>query len=249
MLFIILWTAGRLYREAVVSEAVFSEIGTVVGEEGARQLMATLERLHIQEPGWWATGIALGTLVITASTVLLSAQQAMNRIFGVKPADSIGVTLWRMLRDRVLSVAMLVTIAFILTVSLVLDALVRAAGRFLAAGLGAWASWLTCFDSMLLNLAALALLFALLFRYLPDEPLRWRDTWFGALLTAGLFAVGQFLIGFFIGRSEVADLYDAAGSILVLMLWVYYASTIFLFGAVVTSTRADMQDRRRVVVT
>ena len=83
-------------------------------------------------------------------------------------------------------------------------------------------------------------LFALLFRYLPDVRLRWRDIWFGALLTAGMNTAGQSLIGFLIGSSEAADLYDAAGSVLVLMLWVYYASAIFLFGATFTATRAKL---------
>jgi membrane protein len=96
------------------------------------------------------------------------------------------------------------------------------------------------FDSILLDLAATTGLFAMFFRYLPEVTLKWKDTWFGALVTMGLFTAGKSLIGLIIGNSEVADLYDAAGSVLVVMLWVYYASAIFLFGASFTFSRAKL---------
>ena len=240
MLLIILWVTGFFYKEVMVREAVFSEIGALVGEEGARQLLVTLEGLDIQKPTWWATAVAAVTLLFTASTVLVSGQNALNRIFGVKAADSGGLGLAKMLFDRLVSFAMLVTFAFILSVSLIAKALIRLFGTFLSKWSGELSSWLTVFDSALLNYGAMTLLFVLLFRYLPDVQMKWRDTFFGGLLTAGLFALGKSLIGFLIGKSEVANLYDAAGSILVLMLWVYYASAIFLFGATLTWTRAGL---------
>jgi membrane protein len=243
MLLIILWTAGRVYREAAVREAVFAEIGAMVGEEGARQLMATIEGLDIQEPTWWATAAAVGAMLVTASTVLVTTQSALNRIFEVEPADTAGMGVWRMLRGRLVSFAMLVTVSFLLTVSLVVDALITAVDLFLARWIGGLSNLLMVVDSMLLDLAAMTVLFALLFRYLPDLRLEWRDIWFGALMTACWFMLGEYLIGFLIGSSEAADLYDAAGSVLVLMLWVYYASAIFLFGATFTATRAGLQRR------
>ena len=244
MLLIILWVTGFFFEEVLVQEAVFSEIGALVGEEGARQLLVTLEGLDIQKPTWWATAVAAVTLLFTASTVLVSGQNALNRIFGVKAADSGGLGLSKMLFDRLVSFAMLVTFAFILSVSLIAKALIRLFGTFLSKWSGELSSWLTVFDSALLNYGAMTLLFVLLFRYLPDVQMKWRDTFFGGLLTAGLFALGKSLIGFLIGNSEVANLYDAAGSILVLMLWVYYASAIFLFGATFTWTRADLLARK-----
>ena len=244
MLLIILWVTGIFFEEVLVQEAVFSEIGALVGEEGARQLLVTLEGFDIQKPTWWATAVAAVTLLFTASTVLVSGQNALNRIFGVKAADSGGLGLSKMLFDRLVSFAMLVTVAFILSVSLIAKALIRLFGTFLSKWSGELSSWLTVFDSALLNYGAMTLLFVLLFRYLPDVQMKWRDTFFGGLLTAGLFALGKSLIGSLIGNSEVANLYDAAGSILVLMLWVYYASAIFLFGATFTWTRADLLARK-----
>ena len=149
-----------------------------------------------------------------------------------------------MLFDRLVSFAMLVTFAFILSVSLVGSTLIRLFGTFVSEWSEGLSFWLTVFDSALLNYGAMTLVFVLLFRYLPDVQMKWKDTFFGGLLTAGLFALGKSLIGFLIGRSEVADLYDAAGSVLVLMLWVYYASAIFLFGATFTWTRADILARK-----
>jgi membrane protein len=244
MLLIIFWITGVFYKDVLVREAVFSEMGALVGEEGARQLLDALEGLDVHKPTWWATAIAAVTLLFTASTVLVSGQKALNRLFGVKPADSGGSGLWKMFFDRFVSFAMLVTFAFILTVSLVVNGLIRLLGTFLSEWSGGLFSWLTVIDSALMNYGALTLVFVLLLRYLPDVRMKWRDSLFGGLLTAALFALGESLIGFLIGNSRAADLYDAAGSILVLMLWVYYASAIFLFGATLTWTRADLLARK-----
>jgi len=240
MLLVILWIADGFQKEVAVSKAVFAEIGALVGEEGARQLMVTMERLETQEPTWWATALGIGALLFTATTVFITLQNALNRIFGAKAAKTSGLGIWKLLRDRFVSFAMLITISLILTVSLVMDALIAALGRFLGQWIGDLSAIVVAFDSVLLDLGAITVLFALVFRYLPEVTLKWRDVWFGALLTAGLFVGGKNVIAFVIGNSEVADLYDVAGSLLVLMLWVYYASAIVLFGAIVTSTRARL---------
>ncbi|MGB5392459.1 MAG: YihY/virulence factor BrkB family protein [Thermoanaerobaculia bacterium] len=242
MLLIVLWAAGVFYEEALVREAVFSKFGGLVGEEGARQVMATLERIEFRRPGWWATAVAAITLLLTAFTVMVSGQKALNRIFRVESDQPANLGLWRFVRDRVVSFAMLVTLAFILSVSLILGTLVNHLGTWLGNWIGPLSGWVTALDSALLDLGAMTLLFAMLFRYLPDIQLPWKETWLGALLTAALFAVGKSLIGLLIGRSEIASLYDAAGSVLVLMLWVYYAAAIFLFGASITAVRAEMSE-------
>ena len=240
ILLIVIWTAGQLNRDVAAREAVFSEIGELVGEDGAHELMATVEGLEIREPTWWAKIVAVGALLSSASLVLVTMRNALNRVFGVEPSASRGLGIWRKVWERLVSVAMLASISFILSVSLVVSALVAAFGTFLEQQIGRLSTLVTAFDYFLLDLGTMTILFALLFRYLPDVRSRWRDVWFGAFVTAGLFAVGENLIGFSIGRSAAADLYDAAGSILVLMLWVYYASVIFLFGGAFTAVRAEL---------
>jgi membrane protein len=240
ILLIILWTAARFYREVAVQEALFTEIGDLVGHEGAQQLMATVEGLDIQEPTWWATAVGVGVLIFTATTVLVTMQNVLNRIFEVKPAEAEGLELWEILRDRLISFTMLATMTFILLVSLVVDTLITALGKFVTEWIGSVATYVVAFDSILLDLAGTTVLFAMFFRYLPDVKLTWRDTWLGAVVTTVLFTAGKYLIGFFIGNSSAANLYEAAGSLLVLMLWVYYASAIFLFGATFTFVRAKL---------
>ena len=242
MLFIVLWTAGRFYRDAAVREAIFNEIGALVGDEGAQQLSATLEGLDIQEPTWWATVVGVGVLLFTATTVLVTLHNTLNRIFKVSTAQTVGMGLWKMVLDRFVSLSLVVTIAFVLLVSLMVDGMITAFGMVAVQWGGEWATFMVKLDSMLLDLGATAILFTLFFRYLPDIRLAWKDIWFGALLTAGLFTGGKYLIGAVIGSSTAADLYEAAGSVLVLMLWIYYASAIFLFGATFTFTRAQLMN-------
>ena len=166
-------------------------------------------------------------------------------IFEVKPAEHTkGFGILKMLRDRAISFALLVSMAFILLVSLVVDALVTTFGKYLSDLVGDVSAMTVLITSILLPLAIITLLFALMFKFLPDAKLAWRDTWFGALVTALLFSFGKFLIGFYIGNSSAASLYDAAGSILVVMLWVYYASAILLFGATFTFVRAKKLNGR-----
>ena len=242
MLFIVLWTAGRFYRDAAVREAIFNEIGALVGDEGAQQLSATLKGLDIQEPTWWATVVGIGVLLFTATTVLVTLHNTLNRIFKVSTAQTVGMGLWKMVWDRFVSLSLVVTIAFVLLVSLMVDGMITAFGMVAVQWGGEWATFMVKLDSMLLDLGATAILFTLFFRYLPDIRLAWKDIWFGALLTAGLFTGGKYLIGAVIGSSTAADLYEAAGSVLVLMLWIYYASAIFLFGATFTFTRAQLMN-------
>jgi membrane protein len=240
MLFIVLWTAGRFYRDVAVREAIFNEIGALVGDEGAQQLSATLEGLNIQEPTWWATVVGVGVLLFTATTVLVTLHNTLNRIFKVGTAQTAGAGIWKMIRDRFVSLSLVVTIAFILLVSLMVDAMITAFGAVAVRYGGEWATVMVKFDSMLLDLAATTTLFALLLRYLPDIRLAWKEIWHGAFLTAVLFSGGKYFIAAFIGSSTTANLYEAAGSVLVLMLWIYYASAIFLFGATFTFTRAQV---------
>jgi len=245
ILMIILWTAARFYREVAVREAIFSEIAGLVGKKGAGQLSATIEGLNIHAPTWWATLAGIGLLLVTATTVLVTMQTALNRLFEVEATDEEGLGIWKMLYGRLVSTAMLGTISFILLVSLVADTLLSALAGFVSPWIGEWETYVIGFDAMLLRVAASTALFVMILRYLPDIRLRWRDICFGALVTTGLFAAGKNLIGLLIGNSSTAGLYEAAGSVLVLMLWVYYGSAVFLFGASFTFTRAKLLQEAR----
>ncbi len=244
MLLIILRIATQFYNEEEVKAAIFGQIADLVGQDGAQQLVNTINKLNIFEPTWWATAVGAAVLLFTATTVFVTMQNALNAIFSVKPVETKAFGLLKMLRDRFVSFTLLVSIAFILLVSLLVDALLTAFGHRLQEWIGDISTLMVFVTSVALPLAVITLLFALLFKFLPDARLRWGDTWFGAFVTAILFELGKYLIGFYIGNSETASLYDAAGSVLVVMIWVYYASAIFLFGATFTYVRARELNRK-----
>jgi len=244
MLLIVLWIAAQFYDELSVRAAVSSEIVKLVGEQGAQLVMATLERLNIQQPTWWATVAGGGVLLFFATSVFNALRTAFNKINRVKRIRSVEQGIWLLFRIRFIAFGLLVSVSFILLVSLVLGVMITATDKYLAGWIGVLAIYLVSFDALFIDLLTSATLFALYFRYLPDIRLKWRDIWFGALLTAGLQVVGKYLIGLVVSNSEVADLYDAAGSILLMMLWVYCAMAIFLFGATFTFTRARLLNNK-----
>jgi len=245
MLLIVLWTSARFYDEVAVREAIFAKIGGLVGHQGAGQIMATLEKLSVEQPTFWSTALGLGILLFFATSVFDAMRTALNKIANVQTSDSVMRSIWKLLRIRFIAFALLVSISFILLVSMVIHALITKISDHLVSWFGEVAEFIVAFDFILLELGTISLLFALYFRYLPDNRLRWRDIWLGAALTAGLLIMGKSLIAFFIGNSTVAGLYDAAGSILVLMLWVYYSSAILLLGATFTFTRAELLNNGR----
>ena len=245
MLLIVLWTSARFYDEVAVREAIFAKIGGLVGHQGAGQIMATLEKLSVEQPTFWSTALGLGILLFFATSVFDAMRTALNKIANVQTSDSVMRSIWKLLRIRFIAFALLVSISFILLVSMVIHALITKISDHLVSWFGEVAEFIVAFDFILLELGTISLLFALYFRYLPDNRLRWRDIWLGAALTAGLLIIGKSLIAFFIGNSTVAHLYDAAGSILVLMLWVYYSSAILLLGATFTFTRAELLNNGR----
>ena len=237
MLVIIFWIVGLWYEEIPIKDAVFDEFGKLMGQDGANQLMVTLERIVSIKPTLWSTIIGVGSLLFMVSTVFVTVKQELNRIFDVTIKRSFNKEIWRMIIDRFLSIAMLSIIALILMLSLVVSALITSFGEMMGNWIGDFSDWLLIFSMVVLNLAVLTLLFAITYRYMPDSRLKWKDTWFGAFFTAVLFISGKSLIAFSIGNSQVSNFYEAAGSILVLMLWVYYSSAIFYFGAIITQER------------
>ena len=239
MLLIIFWTSIHFYEEVAVREEIFTKIGSLVGHKGAGEIMATLEKLSVEQPTFWASVLGIGILLFFATSVFDAMRTTFNKIARCETNDLVRQSIWKLLRIRFIAFGLLVSISFILLVSMVIHALIAKTGNHLVQWFGKVAETIVAFDFILLELGTISLLFALYFRYLPDIRLKWRDIWPGATVTAGLLIMGKSLIAFFISNSTVPDLYDAAGSILVMMLWVYYSSAILLLGATFTFTRAE----------
>jgi membrane protein len=176
------------------------------------------------------------TLVIGSTAVFGELQAALNQIWDVKVAPKHGV-IGSLVRDRLLSFGVVIGIGFLLLVSLVLSAVVAAAQDWLAEGIPGL-EWLWQFVNLALSFALTTVLFVLMYKVLPDVELAWRDVFVGAAMTAMLFGIGKFVIGLYLGRASVGSYYGAAGSFVVLLVWVYYSALVCFFGAEFTHVYA-----------
>jgi membrane protein len=184
-----------------------------------------------------ATVIGLVTLLIGATAVFGELQATLNLIWAVHPAPTGGVwaSLWAVLKQRLFSLALVCALAFLLLVSLVVSAALAGAAGVLQ---GPEQALLGQVLEVAVSLAVLTGLFALLFKYVPDAQIGWRDVWLGGLVSAVLFTLGKTAIGYYIGQASVGSAYGAAGSMVVLLVWVYYSALIFFFGAEFTQAWA-----------
>lgn len=227
---------GNLDRVAGtgMEQQVISEIRHLIGEEAAQvaeEVRRQQEDGQSQSTGFFTfTGIAgLVVLIWSASGVFVQLQAALNRIWDVEAKTGLGILGW--LRGRGFSVTIVFAVLFILLASLVITAILNAAfGRAAGTGLPGYGVIVQSMN-FLITLGIYVALFALIFKYLPDVRIAWRTIWLGAAVTAGLFVLGQFLIGLYIAKARPASAYGAAGSVVILLIWVYYSSIILFFGA------------------
>lgn len=222
---------------------IISELQTIVGPEGGKAIEDMVANANQPTTGSIAAALSIVTLLFGASGVFGQLQSALNDIWNVKPKPGRG--LWGMLRDRFLSFAMVLGVAFLLLVSLVITAGLAAVGNA-ANVLPDSMAWMGQALNFAVSLLVITVLFALMFKYLPDVKIGWRDVWLGAIVTALLFAAGKFAIGLYLGHSSMTSSYGVAGSFVVLLVWTYYSAQIFFFGAELTQVYANRHGARIV---
>jgi membrane protein len=191
--------------------------------------------------GILATILAVVAILFGATGVFIQMQDALNTIWEVEPKPGQGV--WGFIRNRVLSFAMVLAIGFLLLVLLVVSALLHGIQEYLG-HLLPMPGWTVQVLDIVVSFGGITLLFALIFKYLPDVKIRWRDVWLGAAVTALLFTLGKFLLGLYLGRESAGSAYGAAGALVIIMLWAYYSSQILFFGAEFTQVYAKSYGRR-----
>lgn len=233
--------AGFVFGAEAARGEIVAQIQGLVGHEGARAVQAMLQGVAKRSDSILATIIGLVTLFLGATGVFLELQAALNGIWRVKPKPSAGVI--EILRQRLISFGLVVGVGFLLLVSLVVSAALSALQKFLGAYLPGYAILGQALN-VVVSLAVITLLFAMIYKVLPDVELAWRDVWIGGLVTAGLFSIGKLVIGLYLGTSSTASTYGAAASVIVLLLWVYYSSQIVLLGAEFTRAYVDRCGRR-----
>ena len=220
--------AGLVFGPEAVRGEITGQIRGMVGEEGARTVQGMLEGASRRESGILATAIGVVTFILTSTGAFLELQTALNNIWRVKPKEN--VNLRSFLVDRLKGFALVVGVGFLLLVSLVVSAGLAALGKYIGGLLPGWVALLQVLN-VLVSFGVITLLFAMVYKVLPDVRLQWRHVWVGAATTAGLFTLGKFLIGLYLGTTSTTSTYGAAGSVIVVLLWVYYASQIVLLGA------------------
>ena len=227
ILLIVVAIAGLAFGHDAAQVALSAQISGLMGPESADLLQTALESASSKLYGTWATVIGLVTLLVAASGVFGEMQQSLNTIWKVEPQGS---SLSRLMRARAASLGLVAALGFLLLVSLIASAAISALGNFINAYLPFGTIVLGVINAIV-SFFLISALFAAIYKVLPDRTLEWRDVAIGAVVTAALFTLGKSLIGWYIGTSAIASSYGAAGGLLVILLWVYYSSEIFLLGA------------------
>ena len=243
VLLIVITVAGLIVGENVVRDELLSQIGGLIGRDGAAAVGAILERAGKRDAGLFATILGIGGLVFAATGAFLELQSALNMIWRVRVASVPGINVNGIVKRRVRSLGLVVSVGFLLLVSLTVSSGVRIAISWMSDMVPAMQAFVTVVDQTL-SLLISSVLFGLLFRVLPDVHLRWRDVGVGAFATAVLFAIGQRLIGVYLGNSTLASPFGAAGTIVIILVWVYYSAQIVLLGAEFTRLYAEREGKR-----
>jgi membrane protein len=232
---LVLALAGVLFGHDSAQNQLFAEISNLIGKNGAQSIQSILVAANKPKASLVATIIGFVTLFIGASSVFIQLQQALNAIWNVQLKAS---GLRRFLKYRLVSLVALLGIGFLLLVSLVISAALDALGKWMSGDAPTHFIIWNIVD-FLASMGIITLLFAMIFKMLPDVRLAWRDVWVGAVITALLFTIGKFLLGLYLGRGSLSSAYGAAGSFVVVLLWVYYSAQILLFGAAFVRVYAD----------
>ena len=242
VLLLVIAIAGFFLGQDAARGEVFEQIDGLVGAEGAKAIEAMLENSQDRGSSAIATLISLSLLIFAASGVFLHLKESLNAIWNVEESMEKGGIV-NTIRSRLLSFSMIPVIGFLLLVSLAISALITGFSNIIG---GSWQDWFPLIR--LLNLAVsfgvISLLFAIIFKVLPDAEVQWSDVWVGAATTSLLFSIGKWAIGLYLGSSSIGSTYGAAGSFVVLLVWIYYSAQILFFGAEFTQVYANRYGSR-----
>lgn len=244
LLIIIIWVSDLFYGRDVVEGSVYSQIESFVGHTAALDIQETIRNATTSTGGNFATIVGLIALMFGATSVFNEIQDSINHIWRLKTKAKKGFGVLKLLFDRLLSFSMIITLGFILLVSLIING----GMDFLLDNLMVKYPQLTVVLVYVLNIVIsyfiTAFIFAAIFKVLPDAKIRWRHVWVGAFVTAFLFMAGRFLISYYLGHNRMTSAYGTAGSIIVVLMWVYYSSMILYFGAAFTHVYVKFKGQR-----
>lgn len=236
LLVIAIAVAGFVFGAEAASGTIYTQIKGLIGPAGAALIETAIKNSANKSSGLIATIISLVTLGIGATAVFIELQDSLDMIWKVKPKPSNAI--WGFIKARLISFALVVSVGFLLLVSLIVSAGLAALGEFMN-NLGTIPIPILAILNIIISLLVIITLFAMIYKILPDVELSWKDVRAGALFTAILFQLGKYLIGLYLGSSSISSTYGAAGALAVLLVWIYYSSQILFLGAIFTYVYAN----------
>lgn len=234
LIIIVIWVSDIFWGEQAVEGTVYGQIAGLVGQDAALQIQATIRNATLSPESSFATVIGLGTLILGATSIFSEIQDSINLIWRLRARPRKGRGWLKMILNRLLSFSIIVSLGFLMLVSLIINGAMDAFINRLTEVFPETEVIVAYVFNLLLNFAVTTFLFGLIFKVLPDARIQWRHVRAGAIATAVLFMAGKFLIGYYLGHSRMSSAYGAAGSVIVILLWVYYSAIILYFGACFT---------------
>lgn len=238
LLVLVITLAGYFLGSEAVSGHLHSQISGALGIDAADQVQEMMNKASRGTDSIWATIIGIITILVGATGVFVQLQKSLNIIWEVKATVSKS-SIWTFLKARLFSFGLILSIAFLLLVSLVITSILVAVSNWVEAHWPAYIMFLFQTANFVVSLSTISVLFALMFKLLPDAKIKWRYVWVGAFLTGLLFEVGKFGLGLYFGKAEPGSGYEAAGSVILILLWVSYSAMIVFYGAEFTKAFAD----------
>ncbi len=238
VLIVIISICGVLFGKEAIRGQIYSQIKGLVGNDAAVQIQDTIKNIHLTGHNVFATMVSIVVLLIGATGIFGEVQDSLNRIWGLRVKTK--KTWWKLILNRLLSFSLIISIGFVMMVSLLLNAIVSAFGHFLARYFSEFSVVLVQITDSVLTFVITTFLFSLMFKVLPDAKIKWKDVLVGGLITSVFFTLGKLGIGYYLGKSNIASVYGAAGSIMIIMVWVYYSSMILYLGAEFTKVYAKV---------
>ncbi len=237
LLVIILTITGFFFGREAINGQLFGQLNDMMGADAALQIQTSIQNIKLSTDNVFATTIGIVVLIVGATGIFGEIQDSLNRIWGLRLKSK--QAWWRVLINRLLSFSLILSLGFVLIVSLLLNAIAATITSKIITMLPAIGALFLFVVDITVSLSLTTILFGCIFKILPDAKIKWKDVTIGAFITACLFVLGKYGIGFYLGSSSIGNIYGAAGSIMIFMIWVYYSSAILYVGAIFTKVYAS----------
>jgi membrane protein len=238
LIIIVIWLSDIFYGHQAVEGQVYTQLAGLIGKESALQIQETIRNTALSNDSYFATIIGICSLVIGATGIFTEMQDSINQVWHLKPKPRKGTGVLKMVINRLLSFSMIAVLGFLLLVSLIINSVMDIFFEKFSKAFPDIQVMVLYIFNFIFTFFVIAFLFGVIFKILPDAKVKWKDVKPGVIVTALLFMAGKFLISYYLGKSKISSSYGAAGSVIIILLWVYFSSIILFIGAIFTRVYA-----------